>query len=208
MKNSLFPILQSYIEGLDISTVSKDRKVILQNLIKHIIEAKKADNSVSLNFICTHNSRRSHMGQIWAQTMAEFCDVDGINSYSGGTESTALYPEVVKTLGTIGFTIKSLSESKNPIYSIKNGENSLPIIGFSKTYDDDFNPKSNFAALMMCGHADENCPFIVGANARIALNYEDPKEFDNSDLKAEKYLERSAQIATEMKYVFQNIKTA
>ena len=86
-------------------------------------------------------------------------------------------------------------------------ENEQPIIGFSKTLDDEFNPTSEFAAIMTCTQADEGCPFIAGAEKRIPITFEDPKAFDNTPQEAEKYNERSVQIATEMFYVFSQINS-
>lgn len=202
MKKLIFPGLQTFIEGLDISNIPAERKVILQGLIHYLATHKKAKTTCNLNFICTHNSRRSHLGQIWAQTMATYFDSDKVYCYSGGTEATALYPEIAKTLQSIGFTIDSISEGTNTVYAIKAGENLPPNIAFSKKYDHPLNPSSDFAAALTCSQADQDCPLILGASARIALDYKDPKEYDNTDVKAEKYLERCIQIATEMKYVF------
>jgi arsenate reductase len=98
-------------------------------------------------------------------------------------------------------------EGKNPVYSIKYAENEPPIIGFSKKLDDNFNPKSEFAAVMTCSQADGGCPFIAGTEKRIPITFEDPKAFDNSPMQAEKYQERSLQIATELFYVFSQIKS-
>jgi len=128
-----------------------------------------------------------------------------VHCYSGGTEATALYPKVTEVLQQSGFDIVALSGEVNPTYSIKCGAEVHPIIGFSKTYNHPFNPKGNFAAVMTCSHADENCPFIPGAEERIALTFEDPKEFDGTPLQTSKYQERSMQIATELYYVFSEI---
>src|SRR5690606_36018295 len=119
----------------------------------------------------------------------------------------ALFPMIAETLKNTGFQIETISEGKNPIYSIKYAENELPIIGFSKKLDDNFNPKSEFAAVMTCSQADGGCPFIAGAEKRIPITFEDPKAFDNTPLQAEKYRERSLQIATELFYVFSQIKS-
>ncbi|HJY11282.1 MAG TPA: hypothetical protein VJ304_00760, partial [Flavobacterium sp.] len=67
-------------------------------------------------------------------------------------------------------------------------------------------PKSGFAAIMTCSQADGGCPFIIGAEKRIAVTYEDPKVFDKTDEQTEKYQERSLQIANEMFYIFSKIK--
>ena len=137
--------------------------------------------------------------------MAYYFNVKQVHCYSGGTEATALYPKVTEVLQQSGFDIVALSGEVNPIYSIKCGAEVHPIIGFSKTYNHPFNPKGNFAAVMTCSHADENCPFIPGAEERIALTFEDPKEFDGTPLQTSKYQERSMQIATELYYVFSEI---
>lgn len=202
----MFPKLTKTIEELDISNISDERKQILQPLIDYIQQKVDAGKAVKLNLICTHNSRRSHLSQVWSQTMASYFKVKDVHSYSGGTEATALFPMAAKTLVKNGFQIKTLSEGNNPVYSIKFSENNHPIIGFSKKFDDDFNPKSNFAAIMTCSHADENCPVVLGCDFRIPITYDDPKAFDITPQQEEKYLERSIQIATEMKYVFSKIK--
>jgi len=146
------------------------------------------------------------MSQTWAQTMAHHFEVKNVACYSGGTEATALFPVVATTLTNTGFEVKTLSEGKNPVYSIKFSENEYPVIGFSKRMDDNFNPKSDFAAVMTCSQADEGCPFVPGAEKRIPITYEDPKAFDNTPQQTEKYSERSKQIATEMFYVFSQIQ--
>ncbi len=186
-------------------SISSERKLVLQPLINFIQEKVNKNENVLLNFICTHNSRRSHFSQIWAQTMAEHFQIPNVNCYSGGTETTEVYSMVIKTLIEQGFEIEKLSDQKNPIYSIKNGANNVPIIGFSKIYNDAFNPKSNFAAIMTCSHASENCPVVLGAENRFSLNYKDPKKFDNTPLQKEKYKERSLQIASEMHFMFSQI---
>lgn len=198
--------IKETIESLSISEISDDRRILLQQLIDFIQDKHSTNKKISINFICTHNSRRSHLSQVWAQALAAYFKIPNVYCYSGGTEATALFPMAAKALKENGFEIKTISNTNNPIYSIKHSKNSHPIIGFSKTFDDSFNPKSNFAAVMTCSSADEGCPFIAGAEQRIPLTFEDPKAFDNTPQQAEKYLERSLQIATELKYVFSNIQ--
>jgi len=201
----LFENLRETISQLNIADIPKERLPVLQTLIDFIQEKKDTGKIINLNFVCTHNSRRSHLSQIWAQTIAAYFNVEDVNCYSGGTEATALFPKVAEVLIKMGFEISELSGGNNPVYSTKYGADILPIIGFSKTYNHLFNPKSNFAAVMTCSHADENCPFIPGAEKRIPLTFEDPKLFDNSPLQTEKYEERSTQIATELYYIFSKI---
>ncbi|MDY3344008.1 protein-tyrosine-phosphatase [Riemerella anatipestifer] len=199
--------IQNFIEKLEVNSISEERKKILQPLIDFITEKQRKGEFIRLNFICTHNSRRSHLCQIWAKTMAYYFGIYNVECYSAGTEATALFPKIAETLHNVGFSIKVLSkEENNPIYAIKYSDNEMPIIGFSKTLDHLFNPKVNFAAVMTCSQADNNCPSVLGAEKRFSIVYEDPKVSDNTPKQTFVYAERSLQIATEVLYVFQNIK--
>lgn len=202
--SSLFTEIQQTLSSLP--NVSEERKQVLQPLVSYIQEKLSNKEVINLNFICTHNSRRSHLSQVWAQTMAFYYQIPNVLSYSGGTEATAMNATVVDTLVGNGFRIQQLSEGTNPIYAIKYAENAPSIIGFSKKYDDTFNPTSAFCAIMTCSQADEGCPFIAGADKRIPVTYEDPKLYDGTPSEKEKYLERSLQIAAEMHYVFSTVK--
>ncbi len=202
----LYQQIENTIASLNLDAISNERKQTLQPLIDYIQTKVTENKNANLNFICTHNSRRSHLSQVWAQAAAHFYQLKNVYCYSGGTEATALFPMAAKTLEQAGFKIEVLSESKNPVYAIKFDENEHPIVGFSKTFDHSFNPKSEFAAIMTCSDADANCPFIPGAEKRIPVKYDDPKTFDNTPQQAEKYIERSNQIAAEMLYVFSKIK--
>lgn len=193
--------LIKYLESLELEGISEDRMAVLKPLKDFIKTQPKA----SLNFICTHNSRRSQFAQVWALVAAKYFDFE-IFSFSGGVEVTACNPRTVAAMRRAGLEIVVQDENANPHYHLQlsGGESSLEL--FSKLYDDAVNPKTEFAAVMTCSHADENCPFIPGALARIALNYEDPKAFDDSPKEAEAYDLRCRQIATEMFYVFKNLK--
>lgn len=204
--NKQFSQIVETIEGLDSSSVSQERRDVLQPLVAYIQEKIQSDAIIRLNFICTHNSRRSHLSQVWAQAIATYFNIAKVYSYSGGTEATALFPVAAQTLSSQGFQINTLSTTENPVYAIKHAENEAAVIGFSKTFDDSFNPQSEFAAILTCSSADKGCPFIAGAEKRIPITFEDPKAFDNTPQQAEKYLERSTQIATELFYVFNQIK--
>ncbi len=205
-KSSLFPGIEKLIKELNPQTITDDRKSVLHPLVDFIQSKVSNKQEIRINFICTHNSRRSHLSQVWAQTLAHYFNIRNVYCYSGGTEATALFSMVAETLKNSGFEIKTISEGNNPIYSIKYADNDHPIIGFSKKLNDDFNPKSEFAAVMTCSHADGGCPFIVGAEKRIPITFEDPKAFDNTAIQAEKYMERNLKIATELFYVFSQIK--
>ncbi len=202
----MFEKLSKTIQSITEISVPNERKEILNPLVEYIQNKVNANQEIRLNFICTHNSRRSHLSQIWAQTMAFHFNIKNIFCYSGGTEATAMFPKVGETLTNQGFEIQKLSEEQNPVYAVKFSEDQHPIICFSKAYFDDFNPKSQFGAIMTCNNADEGCPMVFGAEARFPIKYDDPKSFDGTELMNEKYTERSLQIASEMYYVFSKIE--
>ncbi len=202
----MYSNLKQTIASLANLSVSEERKKVLNPLVIYIQSKVGNQEEIRLNFICTHNSRRSHLSQIWAQTMAFQFGIKNVFCYSGGTEATAMFPKVGETLINQGFQIQKLSKEQNPFYAVKFDENQHPIVCFSKAYFDDFNPKTNFGAIMTCNNADEGCPMVFGAEARFPIKYDDPKAFDGTDSMNEKYEERSLQIASEMFYVFSQIK--
>ena len=197
--------IREIISQLSTERISEERKIILQPLIEFISSKISKNEEVRLNFICTHNSRRSHLSQIWAQSIAFYYHIENVFCYSGGTEATAMFTKVAETLTNQGFEILKLSETENPVYAVKFAENEHAMICFSKKYDNDFNPKSAFAAILTCDSADENCPIVYGAEARIPIKYEDPKKSDGTPEMNETYFNRSLEIATEMKFVFENL---
>jgi arsenate reductase len=202
----MFENLSKTIESIAEISISNDRKDVLQPLIDCIQNKVTSNQEIRINFICTHNSRRSHLAQVWAQTMAFHFNIHNVYCYSGGTEATALFPKVAETLANQGFQIQQLNETNNPVYAIKFDKNQHPIIVFSKSYFDEFNPETDFTAIMTCSQADGGCPFISGAEKRISITFDDPKEFDGTAIMNQKYAERSLQIASEMFYVFSKIK--
>lgn len=202
----MYPHLINTITNIRINKIEDNRKETLQSLIDYIQQKVDINQDININFICTHNSRRSHFSQIWAQTAASFYNIKNVFCYSGGTEETALFPKIIETLSDQGFQIVKISENNNPIYAIKFEDNEQPIIGFSKKYDHSFNPTSKFAAIMTCSQADGGCPFIAGAEKRIPITFEDPKSSDGTPQQTETYSSRSLEIATEMFYVFSQIQ--
>jgi arsenate reductase len=190
-RTTLFPEIQDIINQLNSETIFDDRKETLQPLAEFIQMKVDKNEAVQINFICTHNSRRSHLSQIWAQVAAAYYEIPNVYCCSGGTEETALFPKVVETLLNQGFSISKIAETDNPIYAIKHGVNAMPIIGFSKKHDSPFNPSTEFAAIMTCSQADNGCPFIAGAEKRIPITFEDPKLSDNTQEQTRVYAERS-----------------
>lgn len=199
----MFPKIEKFCRKFEsqLALISEERKALLKDIAKAIDSEIESKGKAQLIYICTHNSRRSHFGQIWANVLAEFYGLSSkIEAFSGGTEVTALHPNSITALETLCFLASSNSSGINPKYEIKFGDEQSTTC-FSKVYDDSSNPKTDFLAIMTCSHADENCPFIPGASSRFATPYEDPKLFDNTKLQDEKYLERALEIGREVCYM-------
>jgi arsenate reductase len=81
--------------------ITQERKAVLQPLIDYIQIKASNQEEIRLNFICTHNSRRSHLSQVWAQTASSYFNISNVFCYSGGTEATALFPMAAKNIGNI-----------------------------------------------------------------------------------------------------------
>ncbi|MBT32820.1 MAG: protein-tyrosine-phosphatase [Thalassobius sp.] len=199
--------LEKYIESVkaEFDQIPKERKVRLNQLTAFIKTSLQDKGKANLILICTHNSRRSHLSQVWAQVAAFHYNIKNVNAYSGGTEATAMFPMAALALKNAGLQINKLADGSNPVYGIKYHPDEPAIIGFSKTYDDSFNVQHGFAAVMTCTHADENCPLIPTAAQRISLPFDDPKAFDGTPQQEEKYIERCRDIAREMFYAFSQV---
>lgn len=200
----LFEDLQNYVQHQLNGDVEPDRQLILDSLISVIQEQISANKELTINFVCTHNSRRSQFAQFWATVMVSYFDVQHISCFSSGVEVTALHANVVNTFKNIGVEVNQSGEG-NPIYALTYAEKAAPIKMFSKLLEDETNPQQNFIAVMTCAEADEGCPFVPGAIARIPLRYEDPKRFDGTNEVEKAYETTSQLIANEMKYVFSRI---
>jgi len=208
MHMQLYPALLDYVKARrsEFTQIPEARKALLKQLAQYISEQLNEATSVSLNFICTHNSRRSHLSQIWAATALAYHGVGGVQTYSGGTEATTFHPNAVAALQRAGFQIENPG-GDNPHYQVTFARAAPVLECFSKVYDDPFNPQQDFVAIMTCSDADENCPYILGAAFRLPLTYEDPKVADSTPQESEKYDATLRLIGRELLYACSLIKS-
>ncbi|MES2680632.1 MAG: protein-tyrosine-phosphatase [Bacteroidota bacterium] len=203
----MFPKIRKYCDDLRtrFDEIPKERKILLEKISHYISKKGLTSEPINLVYICTHNSRRSHFGEVWAKVASYYYKIPNINTYSGGTEATAFNNNAINALVRAGFKIKQVNLDKNTVYQVHYDEHEQAIECFSKVYDDPKNPKKNFAAIMTCSEAEQNCPFIPGVDLRIGTTYDDPKAFDNTLQQDTKYDERCKQIALETLYVFSKL---
>ena len=188
-----------------LNEVSAKRKEALKDAIDYISDQLVNKKEVKLNFICTHNSRRSHLAQVWTQVAAHHFEISGVKTFSGGTEATACNIRTVRAMRRAGLAIAASNQHKNPIYLVQFSEKVPSMKTFSKIYTEAGNPKEGYIAMMCCADASEKCPVVFGSDTICLLHYEDPKVADNTPGEAAKYDERSLQIAREMFYVMSEV---
>ncbi len=190
---------------LEFDLIPESRKQELKNLALTIKESLVLFGRADLTIICTHNSRRSQLGQLWLKVAALYYGIENIYTYSGGTEATAFNIRMINALKDFGFNVKTLDETSNPKYHIKlaDDDETMDIL-YSKVYSESYNPQQNFIAIMVCNSADKGCPLVVGAFKRVSLPYFDPKAFDDTELEKEKYLEKVSEIGREMLFILKH----
>lgn len=204
----LLPPLRPYVNEVakELHLVSAKRKAVLSEIAASITAQLESGKPGKLTFICTHNSRRSHMSQIWAQTAAYYYGLDKVDAFSGGTEATACNCRTVTAMRRAGFDITDATAGDNPIYLVRYATDRPPIRTYSKIYNTDSNPKRDFIALMTCSAADKTCPVIHGAVARYAIHYADPRVCDDTPTETAAYNERCREIAREMFYIMSEVR--
>ncbi len=185
--------------------ISADRLRLLHSIATEITTLLQANKKVNLQFVCTHNSRRSQFSQIWAHAFCHYFNLHTVHCFSAGTEATALFAKVAETLACQGMQVSKLTSDNNPFYLIKPFEDSQPLFCFSKTLSHPISPKSNVIALMTCSEADEACPVVSGAVARFPLRYVDPKHADHTPEMDATYLRCSNIIASELFELFAHV---
>lgn len=201
---AFYPQLKRYLSDATtrFGLIPSDRKAELAKVAHYIRERLARSEPAKLTFICTHNSRRSHLSQIWAQVAAEFYGLERIETYSGGTEATAFNPRAVAAMQRSGLKVVADDPAvANPRYSVTASDSSTPQVCFSKAYGDPPNPSHGYCAVMTCSQADDACPLVMGCDLRMPIRYEDPKAADDTEFEALRYDERCAQICAEMLYM-------
>jgi arsenate reductase (thioredoxin) len=203
----MFQPIRAFLQEIEkeFDQILDERKEILSK-ISDFVQSKYNNNEpIKLVYICTHNSRRSHFGQVAAALAAAYYNIDNVHTFSGGTEATAFHPNAINALQSIGFQVVANENETNPVYRVSFGvEQSTSC--FSKVYNHEANPKEDFAAIMTCSDAEQNCPYIPGVSLRIGTTYNDPKKSDGTPEQQATYLARFRQIATETMYAFSLVK--
>jgi hypothetical protein len=205
---NLLPTLQPYVSEVagQVDTVSPERKDVLNVIAADVVTRLQAGKRADMTFICTHNSRRSHMSQIWAATAAYYYGLDNVHTFSGGTQATACNCRTVAAMRRVGFDIEDATTGDNPIYLVRYATDRPVIRAYSKLYNADGNPKRDFIALMTCSVADKSCPVVQGAVSRYAIHYVDPRLCDDTPTETTAYNERCREIAQEMFYIMAEVR--
>ena len=175
------------------------------NALAAWLSEQSVDEPTDVMFICTHNSRRSHMGQIWAQAAAWYFEQNDIRTFSGGTEATAFHPRAVEAMRNLGVRIAVLDSGVNPRYAIQLQDEHPAFEVLSQVHTEFNNRAIGFAAVMTCDEASGACPIVEGASARFVLPYLDPKVSDGTGAEEETYRSRALEIGAECFFVMKQV---
>ena len=154
--NSFFSEINKYIP-------EKDKKTHLDIIISEIKEGLINTNNII--FLCTHNSRRSQLCQIWGYILAKIYKVDLIFN-SAGSEKTEVHENIFYCLSYLGIK----AENNKVIFK------DLIINLHSKTLNEIKEDK--FIAIMTCSDTEKSCPTDPRSIKNIKMFYEDPKKFE------------------------------
>ena len=187
--------------------IPADRRAALKEAAAFVRERMEQGKAADLTFICTHNSRRSHLSQLWAQTAAAYYGLTNVTAHSGGTEVAACNIRTVRALRRAGFSVVQTGGGTNPVYLAQFSDSQPAVKMYSKLFLSEENPHAGFAALFTCDQAAGSCPVVKGAALRLPILYVDPKNADNSPAEESAYDERSRQIAREMFFLMSQVRT-
>lgn len=186
--------------------ITQDRRPSLERLATLIAGRRATSRDTKVVFVCTHNSRRSQLAQVWATAAVHHFAIAGIDALSAGTRATEVDRRAIETLERAGFTWTQ-SNGHNPTYTVRVGSTDQTLPLFSKTLSDSFEATTDFIAVITCSNADLACPVIEGASDRLSLSYDDPRAADGSSYETDIYDECCRSISREMLYVFSKTKT-
>ena len=204
-----YPALKQYlIERIEeFPSIPTDRKSDLAVVAQYVRGCLAKSLPAKLTFICTHNSRRSQLSQIWAQVAADCFRLSNVETFSGGTEATAFNPRAVAAMQRSGLNFSTTdADNSNPHFEVRTAAGAKAQVCFSKVYDAPPNPTKGYCAIMTCSQADEACPLVKGCDLRMPIRYEDPKIADDTDQEANLYDERTRQICREMLFIMSNVQ--
>ena len=189
--------------------MQEDRNELLQRIAQEVVRAQAIGEDFTLVFVCTHNSRRSQLCQAWFWHYAQRAGLD-VDIASAGTEVTACNARTVAALRRAGFGVLAENDTvDNPTFLLTDQDRtSSSCYLFSKTLNHETLSNKQLIAIMTCDHADENCPFIPTAIARIPLRYKDPKHADDTEHEPKAYDLASDTIRNEMRLLVDLIKDA
>ena len=210
-RRRLLPKVAAHADLLTTSfdLIDEPHRAAGEALADWIVRDHKPGRPIHVTVICTGNSRRSILGATMGNVAAAYYGLPEIRFHSGGTAPSAFNPRTIAALREIGVEVEPTGDqaprgepsTTNPVYRVRwgrPGASSDPASEadeFSKTYFDKSNPQGGFAALMVCGEADEGCPLVKGASLRVSMPYLDPKIYDGSAYESAKYAERRDDMA-------------
>jgi hypothetical protein len=204
------PELMSYCQSLqdEFVNVPDSTGKMLKEAGTYIIDHLNSGRETSISFVCEHNSRKSHLGQVWTQMAAQYYGIDSVICYSGGTTPTYVNQRIIKALENTGFQISEKGiAGEGPIYYLNYNKPSQGFEIFSKRYDHAMNPDTNYIAISLCYNPEECCPITGGADEQLTIPYPDLQPYDNTPLETKMYDEQCRMIARDMFFMMNYVNS-
>lgn len=190
-----------------IPSVDALRKPALRACAHAVVRRLARDGEVGLVAVCTHNSRRSQLAEVFLAAALAELSIDGVHVASAGTETTAVAPGIVHVLRSHGFSVSGDHTLANPRLRVE-GHGILREL-WSKTLEEAIpalTGGSEAVALMVCAGADASCPIVPGAAFKARVAYEDPKLSDGTPEEEGAYAKTAELIEAEMLFLVREIR--
>tara|TARA_Y100001949_G_C15986510_1_gene330879 strand:+ start:2001 stop:2567 length:567 start_codon:yes stop_codon:yes gene_type:complete len=185
------PVFNKFFSRIDSFNPNQKRKKRLDNIASVINE--NLNKTRSIVFLCTHNSRRSQICEVWGKVFAEIYRKK-ININSAGAFKTVVHSQVYESIVKCGLVV----DNKKEIFFDKKKFKLN-----SKTIDS--LTMKNFIAVMTCSNAEKSCPNDPRSIRNIKMFFNDPRIYDETDKMSREYLNTTIYIAEELNYIFKNI---
>ena len=204
MDDLLSPQLHQLLKqlGKEREHISGTRIAKLRRIADVISIGLREANPLTVVFVCTHNSRRSQLAELWFRTLSTVYGLEDITVASAGTEATAFNEKMIHALELAGFEFQISGNSNNPTYHQLTADHNItgpPM--YSKTLEQAFTRPVHGVAIMVCDSAADVCPHVPNIRYRAELLYKDPKISDDTPEEAAVYDARVREIGREMLFL-------
>ena len=181
--------------------VDPTRRPALRSCAAAIARQLDARGEVSVVAVCTHNSRRSQLAEVWLAVASAAAGLGGVSVCSGGSDPVAVAPGAIAVLRERGFRVEADTADANPRLRVRGHGIEREL--YAKPLGEAVAgvPLRGGVALMVCAAADAACPPVPQVGYRARLPFADPRHADGTPGEAAAYRAASDRIEAEMRWL-------